>query len=212
MGALKSLIGGFLVAVGVVWICNIVALVRGGDAWLALAYLLIMLVPVAGFAVIKLSGGDPILLNRTINWRRVLFGFQGVALAFWAFDMVTTFYAINISGLATELNPLGWPMGILGAAAYYLPTVVMSYVLLFRLKEKASLYAAIPFTMVTLSMASMNLFAGAQNYQVFVDTVTLASGARLNLLASIAALDVAVPVALRYLISHPRPQLTAKRS
>jgi hypothetical protein len=66
--------------------------------------------------------------------------------------------------------------------------------------------------MVTLSMASMNLFAGAQNYQVFVGTVTLASSARLNLLASIAALDVAIPVALRYLISHPKPQLTAKRS
>jgi hypothetical protein len=212
VGALKSLIRGFIVAAGVVWICNIVALVRGGDAWLGLAYLLIMLVPLAGVAVIKLSGEDPILLNRTINWRNLLFGLQGAALAFWVFDMVTTFYAINISGLATELNPLGWPMGILGAAAYYLPTVALSYALLFRLKGKAAMYAAIPFTMVTLSMASMSLFAGAQNYQVFVGSVTLASSARLNLLASIAALDVAVPVALRYLISHPKPQLTAKRS
>jgi hypothetical protein len=171
-----------------------------------------MFVPVAGVAVLKLSGEDPILLNRTINWRNLLFGFQGAALAFWAFDLITTFYAINISGLATELNPLGWPMGILGAAAYYLPTVALSYVLLFRLKGNASLYAAIPFTMVTLSMASMSLFAGAQNYQVFVGTVTLATSARLNLLASIAALDVAVPIALRYLISHPKPQLTAKHS
>lgn len=211
VGALKSLSLGLLVAAGAVWICNIVALLRGGDAWLGLAYLLIMLVPIAGIAVLKLSGEDPILLNRTINWRHLLFGFQGAALAFWAFDMVTTFYAINISGLATEMNPLGWPMGILGAAVYYLPTVALSYVLLFRLKGKAAMYAAIPFTMVTLSMASMNLFAGAQNYQVFVGSVTLAAGARLNLLASIVALDVAVPVALRYLISHPKRQLSAKQ-
>ena len=212
MGALKSLIMGFLVAVGVVWICNIVALLRGGDAWLGLAYLLIMLVPVAGVAVLKLSGEDPVLLNRTINWRQVLFGVQGAALAFWSFDMLTTLYAINISGLATEINPLGWPMGILGAAAYYIPTALLSYVLLFKLKEKIALYAAVPFTIVTVAMASMSLFAGAQNYQVFVGSAVLASSARVDLLASVAALDVAVPVALRYLIAHPKPQLTAKRS
>jgi hypothetical protein len=212
VGALKSLIEGFLVAAGVVWICNIVALLRGGDAWLGLAYLLIMLVPIAGVAVLKLSGEDPILLNRTINWRQVLFGVQGAALAFWMFDMLTTLYAINISGLAIELNPLGWPMGILGAAAFYIPTVGLSYVLLFRVKETVSLYAAIPFTMVTLAMASMSLFAGAQNYQVFVGSAVLASNARLDLLASVAALDVAVPVALRYLIAQPKPQLTAKCS
>jgi hypothetical protein len=212
VGALKSLVEGFLVAAGVVWICNIIALVRGGDAWLGLAYLLIMLVPVAGVAVLKLSSEDPILLNRTINWRQVLFGVQGAALAFWTFDMATTFYAINLTDLATELNPLGWPMGILGAAVYYLPTAILSYVLLFRLKGNFPLYMAIPFTMVTLAMASMSLFAGAQNYQVFVGSAVLASSARFDLLASIAALDIAVPVALRYLTMHPKQHLSAKRS
>ena len=212
MGALKSLAQGYIVAVGIVWVCNIIALLRGGDVWLGLAYLLILFVPVTGVAVLKLSGEDPVLLNRTINWRNLLFGFQGVALAFWTFDIVTTFYAINISGLATELNPLGWPTGIIGAAAYYIPTVILSYVLLFKLKENVAVYAAVPFTLVTLGMASMSLFAGAQNFQVFVNTVMLASSTRLDLLASIAALDVAVPIALRYLLMHPKPQLTAKRT
>jgi hypothetical protein len=211
MRALKSLAQGYLIALGVVWVCSIIALFRGGDAWLGLAYLLIMLIPIAGVAVLKLSGKNPILLNTTINWRNLLFAFQGVALAFWTYDMATTVYAINISGLATEINPLGWPLGVLGAAAYYLPAAALSYVLLFRLKGNFPLYTAIPFTMITLAMASMNLFAGAQNYQVFVGSAVLALSVRFDLLTSIAVLDVGVPVALRYLIMHPKQQLSIKR-
>ncbi|HSV49913.1 MAG TPA: hypothetical protein VLH35_06310, partial [Candidatus Acidoferrales bacterium] len=116
MGALKSLGQGYLVATGIVWLCNIIALLRGGDAWLGLTYLLIMLIPIASLVVLKLSGINGITLDRTVDWRKLLFGFQGVALAFWSFDIITTFYAVDFTGLAIELNPLGWPMGILGAA------------------------------------------------------------------------------------------------
>jgi len=41
------------------------------------------------------------------KWRNLLFSFQGVALAFWMLDILTTFYAINVTRLAYELNPLG---------------------------------------------------------------------------------------------------------
>jgi len=207
--ALKSLAQGYLVAVGVVWVCCIIALLRGGDAWLALAYLLIMLFPVTGLAALKVLRPNLVDVG-TVNWRHLLFGFQGAALAFWTYDVATTFYAINLTGLATELNPLGWPLGILGAAAYYLPTVALSYVLLFRLKGNVALYAAVPYTLVTVAMASMNLFAGAQNFQVFVDTALLAPNVRLDLVASIAALDVAAPLALRYLVMRPRMQFSGK--
>jgi hypothetical protein len=195
---------------GIVWICNIIALLRGGDAWLAITYLLIMLIPLGSLVTIKLTGANRFTLDRIIDCRKLLFAFQGVALAFWAFDVITTFYAINMTGLATELNPLGWPMGIFGAAAFYLPALAGSYVLLFRLKGKAPLYAAIPFTLLTLAMAFMNLFAGAQNFQVFVDTAALASSARFNLVASFAAFDLAIPLTLRYIATHPKQQLALK--
>jgi hypothetical protein len=178
-------------------------LLRGGDAWLALTYLLIRLIPLGSLATIKLTGANRITMDRTIDCRKLLFAFQGVALAFWAFDILSTFYAIDIAGLATELNPLGWPMGILGAAAFYLPTLVGSYVLLFRLKGKVPFYTAIPFTLLTLAMSSMNLLAGAQNFQVFVDNAVLASNIRFGLVASIAAFDLAIPLALRYMATHP---------
>jgi hypothetical protein len=169
-----------------------------------------MLLPMGSLATIKLTGANRITLDRTIDCHKLLFAFQGVALAFWAFDVLSTFYAINITGLASELNPLGWPLGIAGAAAFYLPALAGSYLLLFKLKGKAPLYAAIPFTVLTLAMSSMNLLAGAQNFQVFVETAALASNARLGLVASLAAFDLAIPLTLRYLATHPKQQLALK--
>jgi len=134
------------------------------------------------------------------KWRNLLFSFQGVALGFWMFDIITTIYAINVTGLAIELNPLGWPWGILGAFAFFGPTLVFSYVLLFKMNEKISLYAAVPLTLITLGMGMMNLVAGAQNFQVFVDTAFLASGVRYGLLALIVTANLAVPLTLKRLV------------
>jgi hypothetical protein len=208
VGALKTLAQGFLIATGLVWILNIIALARGGDAWLGLAYLLIMLIPAASIGILKLKGTTNSSLDWKIKLRNLLFAFQGAALAFWSFDLITTFYAINVTGIASELNPLGWPLGILGAFAYYGPTLVFSYVLLFRLKENISLYAAIPLTMLTMGMCFMNLMAGAQNFLVFVDTAALAASVRYGLLALILSLDLAIPLALKRIIA--KPQLNVK--
>jgi hypothetical protein len=212
MGAIKSLAQGFLVATGLVWIYNIIALVRGGDAWLGLAYLLILLIPAVSIGLLKLKSTSQPFINDKMKLRNFLFSFQGVALAFWSFDLITTFYAINVTGLASELNPLGWPLGILGALSYYGPALVFSYVLLFKLKENISLYAAIPLTMVTMGMCFMNLMAGAQNFLVFVDTATLAVGSRYGLLALIFTFDLAVPLTIKRMISKPLPQTAIKHA
>jgi hypothetical protein len=205
MRSLKSLAQGFLVATGLIWIFNIAALFEGGDAWLGLMYLLILLIPASSLTYLKLKNTNPKIVPETSEkWRNLLFSFQGVALAFWIFDIVTTFYAINVTGLAIELNPLGWPLGILGASAFYCPTLVFSYVLLFKNKESSSLYAAIPLTLVTLGMGMMNLVAGAQNFQVFVDTAALATGIRLGLLALIVTINLAVPLALKRMVTQPK--------
>ncbi|MCL5877485.1 MAG: hypothetical protein M1540_06710 [Candidatus Bathyarchaeota archaeon] len=211
MGSLKSLAQGFLVATGLVWIFNIVALVRGGDAWLGLAYLLVLLIPATSILYLKLKNlSNTVTPDGVAKWRTVLFAFQGVALAFWSYDLLTTFYAIDITGLAIELNPLGWPLGILGAFAFYGPSLLFSYVLLFRLKENISFYAAIPLTMISMSMSLMNLFAGAQNFQVFVHTATLAANVRFELLAVTAALNLVIPIVLTRRMMHPKPQLSIK--
>ena len=210
MGSLKSLAQGFLVATGLIWLFNIASLIESGDAWLGLMYLLILLIPTSSITLLKLKKTSHKPSDEAHKWRNLLFSFQGVALGFWAFDIVTTFYAINVTGLAIELNPLGWPWGMLGALAFYGPALVFSYVLLFRMKEKISFYAALPLTVVTLGMGTMNLLAGAQNFQVFIDTAALASGVRFGLLTLIVSLNLAVPLALNRMIAKPKSGLNLK--
>ena len=211
MGSLKSLATGFLVATGLIWIFNIASLVSDGDAWLGLMYLLILLIPLSSLTILKLKNRSQSPHDDSGKWRNLLFSFQGVALGFWMFDIITTIYAINITGLAIELNPLGWPWGILGAFAFFGPTLVFSYILLFRMKEKISLYAALPLTLITLGMGMMNLVAGAQNFQVFVDTAFIASGVRYGLLVLIVTLNLAVPLTLKRMVAQPKRSLNLKK-
>ena len=132
-----------------------------------------------------------------------MFFLQGAALACWAFDLATTFYAIDIARVAEEINPLGWPLGAVGAMSYFVPTVILTYVLLFRIKQPVALGAAIPMTSIMLLMGSMNLNAGAGNFGFFIATASLSAGIRLNLFALVIAADLAVAIMLARLLRKP---------
>ena len=54
LGSLKSLAQGFLVATGLIWVFNVAALLCGGDDWLGLLYLLILLIPASSITHLKL--------------------------------------------------------------------------------------------------------------------------------------------------------------
>jgi len=77
-------------------------------------YLLILLIPASSITILKLKNTNQTTRGDSNKWRNLLFSFQGVALGFWMFDITTTFYAINITGLAIELNPLGRVLGNFG--------------------------------------------------------------------------------------------------
>jgi hypothetical protein len=206
---LKSLAQGFLVATCLIWICNSIALLVGGDSWLGLNYVLIMLIPISSIILLKLKNKNP-PQSQPDRWRNLLFAFQGVALSFWLFDILTTYYAIDVAQNSIELNPLGWPWGILGAAAFYFPILLFSYTLLFKIKEKISFYAAIPLTFLTVAMGLMNLVAGAQNFQVFVDNAQLASGVGYSFLVLAVILNLVVPLMLKRMITPLKTSLTLK--
>jgi hypothetical protein len=99
----------------------------------------------------------------------------------------------------------------LGALAFYGPAVTFSYVLLFRMKEKVSLFGAIPLTLLTIGMGTMNLVAGAQNFQVFVATASLATGVRYGLLTLIVRLNLVVLLTLNWII-HAKHRLNLKKT
>lgn len=84
----------------------------------------------------------------------------------WAFDILTTLYAINYLGVAGELNPLGWPFGAWGALMFYIPALTFTYLLLFRIQNRYSSWVAALITMMALGFGVMNLLAGLHNIGV----------------------------------------------
>lgn len=187
-----------MIATALLWIYNIAELTRTGNGAIGLLYTLIMLIPL--ISIIRMRTKKPLPPNsqRQSRLREIIFSFQGIALSCWSFDLLTTYYAIDVTGLAIEINPLGWPLGILGAFAYYGPTLVLSYYLLFKVKEKIAMYAAIPMTAVMLIMGSMNLFAGAENFKIFVYTVTINPQIYYGLLVLIITVNLTVQLALKH--------------
>ena len=184
---------------------NVASLIHAGNDWLALMYVLIMTLPLSSLLILRLTyRNNEAKSVPKEKWRNLLFSLQGVALAFWFYDLTTTFYAINVTHMAYELNPLGWPLGILGALVYYAPTLLGSYVLLYRKKENFAIYAAMPITFVALGMSSQNLLAGAQTFQIFVDTTALTTGISNALLAVVGGACITVPLALKRIITRPK--------
>ena len=89
-----------------------------------------------------------------------------VPFVFWMFDVFTTFYAINYLGIAGEMNPLGWPLGAIGALIFYVPAYIFTYALLFRLQGRYPCAVAVMVTMLSLGLGIMNLMAGVHNLAV----------------------------------------------
>jgi uncharacterized membrane protein YuzA (DUF378 family) len=67
MKSLKSLAQGFLVATALIWVFNVAALLVGGDAWLGLMYLLIILIPASGVIILKFKTKTMSKKTRRIN-------------------------------------------------------------------------------------------------------------------------------------------------
>ena len=82
---------------------------------------------------------------------------------FWAFDVLTTLYVINHLGVAEELNPLGWPFGAWGALVFYIPALLFTYLLLFRIQNRYSTLTAATITAIALALGILNLMAGLHN-------------------------------------------------
>jgi hypothetical protein len=178
--------------VAVTSLFSIIALVRGGDAWLGLLYFLILLIPLSSIVCLRFRTKKNATgkVDSFEKWSRILLSLQGVVLACWIFDLATTFYAIDVAKVATEMNPLGWPLGAVGAFMYYGPTVVLTCFLLFKQKQKMSLYTAAAITALSLYMGAMNLNAGIGNFSFFVTTASLNGAIRYSLLALVVAANL----------------------
>ena len=96
--------------------------------------------------------------------KNVLMSLQGVGFACWFFDVISTIFVVNIKLSGSELNPLGWPFGAVGALVYYIPITFVVYYLLYKAKSKESFYVTVVISAVSLFMGIRNLNAGSYNF------------------------------------------------
>jgi hypothetical protein len=180
-----------------IWGCNIIALVIAGDTLTAALFFLILLIPISiiiyTFSKRQENSGERATVYEKL--KRFLIPLQGAAFACWTFDVSTTFYAIDVVRRATELNPLGWPLGAIGALIFYVPAIIFTYTLLFKLKQKESLVAAIVITVLAACLGSMNFNAGVQNFGFFLNSVSFTMEGYSFLFSLVVAVDLIYAVA-----------------
>jgi hypothetical protein len=194
-----NLLRGFFVAATLIVVYCIFSLVEVGESWLGLLYFLILLLPLSHFVSGWLKErGTENLDGRSEKWGKRLFMMQGTALACWAFDIFTTFYAINVTHLASEINPLGWPLGIVGALIFYCPTLLFSHILMSRINDRLSFFVVTAISSLMFCMGLLNLLAGVQNLAFFLNTVSLPAALRYPFLIMILTVDLVFVVSRMY--------------
>ena len=198
MLVVKRLAQGFAVMALALGVSNVVALIATDHVWLGLVYFLVLVIPLSAsiFLIKERLKHRTQTISVTEKLASLLFVVQGAALACWSFDNATTFYAIDVARVATEMNPLGWPLGAFGALVYYVPTIILTFVLLFEFKQKMAVYTAVAMTTVALAMGFINLSAGMINFKIFLTFATPSVPVALqsNILLAVAAVDLVYAV------------------
>lgn len=189
---LNGFIQGFSVMLVAIWIYNIIALVLAGDALTAALFFLILLMPISiiiyTFSKRQENSSEEATVYEKL--KTFLIPLHGAAFACWSFDISTTFYAIDVVRKATELNPLGWPLGAVGALIFYIPAIIFTYTLLFRIKQKESLIVAAVITVLAACLGLMNFNAGAQNFRFFLNSVSFTMEGYYFLFSVVVAVDL----------------------
>jgi hypothetical protein len=194
---LNGFIQGFSAMLVVIWSFNIIALVVAGDMLTASLFFLILLIPIS-IIIYTFSKRQENSSERATVYEKLktfLIPLHGAAFACWTFDVSTTFYAIDVVRKAAELNPLGWPLGAIGALIFYVPAIIFTYTLLFRIKQKESLVVAAVITVLAACLGLMNFNAGAQNFRFFLNSVSFTMEGYSFLFSLVVAVDLIYAVA-----------------
>lgn len=167
---LRDFARGFLATAIAILFANVATLFALGHAWVAAVLSLMSLIPLSWALHEYLEYREN--KNRSFNVnsvaRQIIIALYGVSIACWVFDIATTFYAIDVLGVAVEMNPLGWPFGALGALVFYLPAFVFTYWLLCKTRQNYALLAAVLVVALTLYVGFMNLNAGFHNLGLYI--------------------------------------------
>lgn len=190
MSLFTDLVNGFLAMTVTIWILNIATFFILAKTDVALLFLLVLLIPILVLAYEYLEfRGRKEIAGGWDKLKHILIFIYGACFVCWIFDVGSTYYAVDVLGVAAEQNPLGWPLGGLGALAFYVPALTFTYFLSNKIKQTHALVAAVLVTLLASYMGIMNLFAGFSNFSFFTYSVALPAEAFWYLLFIVIAIN-----------------------
>jgi hypothetical protein len=103
MSSLNGFAKGFLVMIVIIWILNVITFFVLGKTLAALLFLLILAIP---SSIVAYEGWkwrrEKKNVNRLDRLRQILISMYGFSFACWIFDISSTYYAIDVLGVAAE--------------------------------------------------------------------------------------------------------------
>ena len=191
----------------IIWILDAITFFSLERTLAALLLFLILVIPISVVVYecwkFKTGRGK---MNRLDRLKQILISIYGVSFACWVFDVGITYYVIDVLGVAAEQNPLGWPFGALGALAFYIPAMVFTYLLMFKVKQRYALLVAMIITVLALYLGFLNFVAGGQNFSLIDHTVPSVSEAYSYLFFVVIAIDIICALAFVRLTGITRPK------
>jgi len=172
MGVFNDLAAGFVAMTVAMMALNTITVAIMGSAEMMILFVLILQALLFMLYVIWEKREKTDERDGRPRWKQILTGLFGVSFACWFFDVATTFYLIDVSGLAYEANPLGWPLGILGGLIFYVPAFVFTQRLMRENGQKLPVSAAVVITLLALYIAWSNLIAAGQNFGWILSSAT----------------------------------------
>jgi len=167
MGLLRDFTRVFLLATITILILSVIIFFVLGTALMTLFFLLVLSAPVS-IMICRYGNRKTEKSNLLDMLRQILVSMHGISFTFWMFDVGITYYVLDVLSVNIEVNPLGWPLGALGALLFYIPAMIFTYLLLFKIEKIYALLVAMILTVLTLYLGFQNFIAGGQNLS-FID-------------------------------------------
>ncbi len=216
---------GALMSTSLIWIFICITVAFFTRTWYSLAGLFILIVP---FGLRNRSFPTQFRLWKKIpdniqRIKRLLVPILGFGVACWIFDILTTFIGLDIVQTQyinaenfysifnySELNPLGWPLGIVVGLIAYIPSGLSVYYLLTKMKTKLSVKIACAITVLTVGLGLMNLVAGLNNISILIQYFNVNNSVSLflwfNILLTISAINVVTYKKFSFYKTVPLPE------
>ena len=197
MGLLRDFTRVFLLATITILLLNVIIFFMLRTTLMAVFFLLILSAPVS-IMICEYRRRKTEKANLLDMLRQILVSMYGISFTFWIFDVGITYYVLDVLSVNIEVNPLGWPLGALGVLLFYIPAMIFTYLLLFKIEKIYAILVAMIITVLTLYLGFQNFIAGGQNLSFIDPSVSSVSEVYRYLFVAVLACNITYVLAFSW--------------